>query len=616
MTLSHTGNGSTPAANPLKSAACSTNGQYVAGQSITLSGAAPDTGWHIAGWTGTSNNTSTADTNSLTMPASAHAASVTYTQDEYTLTVVSAHGTVSKTPDQSTYHYGDVVTLSATAEAGWTFTGWTPALTDDKVTITGDSSVTANYTRIRHTLTVSKTGNGVGMVRSTPAGIDCGVACAADYDQGTSVTLDAIPNIFSAFAGWSGACTGTGACVVTMDTAQSVTAEFSEVCYSLTTAASPAAGGDVDVQTLSNCVSSAGKYRQGTVVSLQAAANAGYTFASWSGGASGTTNPTTVTMTEDKSVTAHFVDTMPPTLDITGATADGSDMGGDLASGYILNTSNVPTVDHLIQFKSTTTASEPLAAAYFGLKLINSTVSATDLKAYYAARGVPEPFLSYLQGAADGIQPFVYIKGTTVTLVDAAKHDLVPTDVDMTVPDNFPLGTYTVAGEIRDVAGNESTVTLILKVTGDRVAPTLDITGATADGSDMGGDLASGYILNTSNVPTVDHLIQFKSTTTASEPLAAAYFGLKLINSTVSATELKAYYAARGVPEPYLSYLQDAADGTQPFVYIKGTTVTLVDAAKHDLVPTDVAMTVPDDFPLGTYTVAGKIRDVAGNETP
>ena len=163
--------------------------------------------------------------------------------------------------------------------------------------------------------------------------------------------------------------------------------------------------------------------------------------------------------------------------------------------------------------------------------------------------------------------------------------------------------------------GTKRTVTLILKVTGDRVAPMLDITGATADGSDMGGDLASGYILNTRNVPTVDHLIQFKSTTTASEPLAAVYFGLKLINSTVSATELKAYYAARGVPEPFLSYLQDAADGTQPFVYIKGTTVTLVDAAKHDLVPTDVDMTVPDDFPLGTYTVAGVIKDLAGNES-
>ena len=41
--------------------------------------------------------------------------------------------------------------------------------------------------------------------------------------------------------------------------------------------------------------------------------------------------------------------------------------------------------------------------------------------------------------------------------------------------------------------------------------------------------------------------------------------------------------------------------------------MTLVDAAKHDIQDVDVDMTVPDDFPLGSYTVAGKIRDLAGN---
>jgi hypothetical protein len=203
-----------------------------------------------------------------------------------------------------------------------------------------------------------------------------------------------------------------------------------------------------------------------------------------------------------------------------------------------------------------------------------------------------------------------------MSLVDAAKHDLLATDVAMTVPDDFPLGTYTVEGKIKDLAGNETTVTLKLIVAGDRTAPTLDITGATADGSAMGGDLATGYILNTTNNPAAaDHLIQFKSTTTASEALADDYFGLKLIASTVSAADLKAYYLARGVPEPYLTYLYAAADGTNPFVYIKGTTVKLVDAAKHDIQSTDVDMTVPDNYPLGTYTVQGKIRDLAGNET-
>ena len=170
-------------------------------------------------------------------------------------------------------------------------------------------------------------------------------------------------------------------------------------------------------------------------------------------------------------------------------------------------------------------------------------------------------------------------------------------------------------GQIRDLAGNATTVTLKLIVTGDRTAPTLDITGATADGTAMSGDLSTGYILNTTNNPAIDHLIQFAAGTTASETLENTYFGLKLIASTVSPADLKAYYLARGVPEPFLTYLNNAADGTNPFVYIKGLTVTLVDAAKHDILATDVAMTVPDDYPLGTYTVQGQIRDLAGNET-
>ena len=45
-----------------------------------MSGAVPASGWEIGGWTGTSNDASTAAANSLTMPASAHTAGVTYTE--------------------------------------------------------------------------------------------------------------------------------------------------------------------------------------------------------------------------------------------------------------------------------------------------------------------------------------------------------------------------------------------------------------------------------------------------------------------------------------------------------------------------------------------------------
>jgi predicted extracellular nuclease len=145
--------------------------------------------------------------------------------------------------------------------------------------------------------------------------------------------------------------------------------------------------------------------------------------------------------------------------------------------------------------------------------------------------------------------------------------------------------------------------------------PFLNVTGVVDGETALTGDMENGYILNVTNNPAVDHELQFAAGTTATEALSDEYFGLTLISSTVTPEALKAYYDARGVPAPYLQYLKDAADGLNPFVYIKGSDVTLVDAAMHDLGSVDVPMTIPDDFPLGTYVVRGTIYDVAGNGT-
>jgi hypothetical protein len=74
------------------------------------------------------------------------------------------------------------------------------------------------------TLTVSVTGSGA--VSSAPGGIDCGTACTAQFAANSSVTLTATPAAGSAFVGWSGDCTGAGACMVTMDGAKTATASF------------------------------------------------------------------------------------------------------------------------------------------------------------------------------------------------------------------------------------------------------------------------------------------------------------------------------------------------------------------------------------------------------
>jgi hypothetical protein len=78
-------------------------------------------------------------------------------------------------------------------------------------------------------VTVSLAGGGSGVVTSSPAGIDCGPTCSASFAQGSAVLLRATPADGSAFAGWSGACSGTADCALTVDAAKAVTATFQPI---------------------------------------------------------------------------------------------------------------------------------------------------------------------------------------------------------------------------------------------------------------------------------------------------------------------------------------------------------------------------------------------------
>lgn len=62
----------------------------------------------------------------------------------------------------------------------------------------------------------------------------CGAVCSLSFEHDTLVKLTATPDSESTFTGWSGACTGTGACSVTLTEAASVTATFERPPVSLT----------------------------------------------------------------------------------------------------------------------------------------------------------------------------------------------------------------------------------------------------------------------------------------------------------------------------------------------------------------------------------------------
>jgi len=75
-------------------------------------------------------------------------------------------------------------------------------------------------------LSVTLTGTGSGRVTSNPVAIDCGLNCSASLESGTSATLTAVPAAGSDFTGWSGSCSGSSTCTLTIDAAKTVTARF------------------------------------------------------------------------------------------------------------------------------------------------------------------------------------------------------------------------------------------------------------------------------------------------------------------------------------------------------------------------------------------------------
>ena len=75
-------------------------------------------------------------------------------------------------------------------------------------------------------LSLAENGSGAGTVISLPDGISCGSTCSANLPSGLVLTLNAYPATGSSFYGWSGACSGLGACSVPMSADQSVTATF------------------------------------------------------------------------------------------------------------------------------------------------------------------------------------------------------------------------------------------------------------------------------------------------------------------------------------------------------------------------------------------------------
>lgn len=211
------------------------------GVDVTVSGAGSlvKTGYTFAGWNTVADGSGTpyAAASNYTFGTSNATLFAQWTINQYTITATSgANGSVTPagattvnfgvdqayaiTPNAG-YHIADVLVdgSSVGAVSSYNF----PA-------VSANHTISATFAINEYTLTTSATNGSIG---ASPAPNGSG----GKYTHATSVTLTATPNAGYSFTGWSGACTGTGSCVVVMDGDKSVTATFAILTYTINASA-------------------------------------------------------------------------------------------------------------------------------------------------------------------------------------------------------------------------------------------------------------------------------------------------------------------------------------------------------------------------------------------
>ena len=213
---------------------------FASGTSVLLT-ATPAAGWVFMGWSGGGCAGTGACALTLTTATTVRA---TFSPPPVTITVIRAglgSGSVTSAPPgiscgtscSASFPSGSPVVLTATATGGSVFAGWSgggcTGTSPCTVSPVSATTITATFTPTTVALTLTVTGAGTGTVTSAPAGLSCSTACSVSFAAGTSVALTATPAAGAVFAGWSGACTGSGPCTVVLDQARAVTARFSRV---------------------------------------------------------------------------------------------------------------------------------------------------------------------------------------------------------------------------------------------------------------------------------------------------------------------------------------------------------------------------------------------------
>jgi uncharacterized repeat protein (TIGR02543 family) len=313
---------------PVAGGATTGSGSYDAGSSVTVT-ATPNTGYTFVNWTDNGNVASTSASyqfalngnrtlvaNFRVIPAS-----------QVALNLSSSPAAGGTTNGAGSFTASTSVTVTATANANYTFVNWTEngVIASASPTYTfpliANRTLVANFSINTHTLNLSANPAAGGTVTG-----------AGTFNSGSSVTATATANSGYTFTNWTDGgnivSTNTSYTFV-LNTNRTLVANFTGNNFTLNVTAT---NGSVTKNP------NQANYNSGSTVQLTATANTGYVFTSWSGDATGSTNPLTVTMNANKNITANFTAVVVPPSILGDAALFGAFGGGAGITNQGLNT--------------------------------------------------------------------------------------------------------------------------------------------------------------------------------------------------------------------------------------------------------------------------------------
>jgi len=244
-------------------------GIYTHGATATLT-ATPNTGYTFVSWNENGLVLTTDATYSFTVTADRELEAV-FSAISYNITATAFPEVGGEISIEGEYTYGATMTLTATANTGFTFINWTEdgnvVSTDAQYTFTveGNRTLVANFSMIEYTIVTMASPQEGGITRTNGL-----------TTYGATLMVMAFPNEGYEFVSWTdnGEVISTEAQFPYTVTGDKVlVANFSLIEYDITAMVYPEEAGTV---------TGAGTYNYGTTVTLTATANEGYTFVSWS----------------------------------------------------------------------------------------------------------------------------------------------------------------------------------------------------------------------------------------------------------------------------------------------------------------------------------------------